>query len=388
MRSFEKSDLYFVFFVSLFAFTFVHASRIFLTLYALKLGAQSAVVGMLAATYSAFPMILSWQAGRIADRIGSRRPLMFAGVCGGCGMLIPYAAPGLVSLFAAAALNGLAFTFLVVATQNLVGLLSTEENRTLNFSNYSLVVSTAAFLGPLFSGFSIDHGGYEVSCLYLFLMALAPVGMLAVWGGGLPAGTIKKRTSGGVKNMLLGSGLGRILTTSSLVITGIALFQFYLPIYGRGIGLSASAIGIVLAMYSAAAFAVRVMMPKLLGRMGVGKMLFTAFLFGTISLIVFPYFRNAVILSMIAFIFGLGMGCGQPLTMMMTFSTSKEGRSGEALGIRITVNHMTRVVTPIFFGFIGSAFGVFPVFWINAALLAVGSAFSRTKGETAKSSSP
>jgi hypothetical protein len=58
--------------------------------------------------------------------------------------------------------------------------------------------------------------------------------------------------------------------------------------------------------------------------------------------------------------------------MMLTFTGSAEGRSGEALGLRLTVNHLTRVVTPVIFGSIGSFFGLFAVFWGNAALLGGG----------------
>jgi hypothetical protein len=36
------------------------------------------------------------------------------------------------------------------------------------------------------------------------------------------------------------------------------------------------------------------------------------------------------------------------------------------------VNHLTRVVTPLIFGSIGSIFGLFAVFWGNAALLGGG----------------
>jgi hypothetical protein len=62
---------------------------------------------------------------------------------------------------------------------------------------------------------------------------------------------------------------------------------------------------------------------------------------------------------------------------MMTFSNSAEGRSGEAMGLRFTVNQLTRVVVPVVFGSIGSMFGLFPVFWINALMLATGGAITK-----------
>ena len=90
-----------------------------------------------------------------------------------------------------------------------------------------------------------------------------------------------------------------------------------------------------------------------------------------------PFFQSAAVLSLIAFVFGIGMGCGQPITLMMTFSNALEGRSGEAMGLRVTVNHLTRVVVPILFGSIGSAFGLLPVFWSNALLLVSGGATTK-----------
>ena len=176
--------------------------------------------------------------------------------------------------------------------------------------------------------------------------------------------------------MLIGSGLWKLLVTSSLVVTGIALFQFYMPIYGHGIGLSASAIGIVLAMFAAAAFVVRGIIPRLIAWLGKNKVLACAFFLGAASLLLVPFFKSAVALALVSFAFGLGMGCGNPITMMMTFSNSADGRSGEALGLRITVNNLTQVIIPVMFGAIGSAFGIFPVFWGTALMLASGGAFT------------
>jgi len=57
--------------------------------------------------------------------------------------------------------------------------------------------------------------------------------------------------AGNFKDMLTDPNVRRVLATSSLVQLGIDLFQFYLPIYGHDIGLSASSIGVVLAMFAA-----------------------------------------------------------------------------------------------------------------------------------------
>src|SRR4029077_6404749 len=128
------------------------------------------------------------------------------------------------------------------------------------------------------------------------------------------------------------------------------LYQFYIPVYAHGIGLSASTIGILLSMNAAAAFFVRVILARLIARFKEERLLAYAFYVGAASLMLIPFIKSAVILALISFIFGLGMGCCGPIVTMLMFSSSATGRSGEALGLKVTLNHLTKVVSPIIFG--------------------------------------
>ena len=144
-------------------------------------------------------------------------------------------------------------------------------------------------------------------------------------------------------------------------------------------GLAASTIGVVLALNSAAEMVVRLILPSLIARFKEEKVLAYAFYLEAASLMMIPFFGNAVMLALMSFIFGLGMGCCGPIVTILMFSRSAEGRSGEGLGLKITVNHLTKVVSPVVFGAMGSAFGLFPLFWINALMMAVGGFLSRAK---------
>jgi MFS family permease len=371
-------SIYFTFILTLFSFTSVKISQVLLALYALNLGAQPFAVGIVAATFSVPPALLSWQIGKLVDRYGSRWPIMFGVIVSAFGMLVPYYLPSLPTLYTAAATNGILTACCVVSYQNLVGLLSNQHNNARNFSNLSLVASFSGFLGPLLAGFSIDYSGHAVACLYVVLILLLTIAMLAIWGGILPKGSRSTSSKGGsVRNLLTDTVLWRVLATSSLLMTGVDLFQFYMPIYGHDIGLSASAIGIILSMFSISVFIVRLIIPFLVAQLTEGKVLAYAFFIGAASLLLVPFFKSAVLLALVSFIFGLGMGCGQPITLMMTFSNSVDGRSGEAMGLRVTVNQLTKVIVPVVFGSIGSIFGLFPVFWANALLLASGGAITK-----------
>jgi predicted MFS family arabinose efflux permease len=173
--------------------------------------------------------------------------------------------------------------------------------------------------------------------------------------------------------------LRRTLIASAVAVTAQDLFQFYMPIYGHAVGISASAIGVILAMSGIAAFVVRVGLPVLVKRWGPDAVFNGSLLVSAVGFLLFPLFSSAPALAAIALVLGLGMGCAQPVTLMLIFSRAPEGRSGEALGLRVTINQITHIAVPILFGTIGSVFGVAPVFLINALILAGGGLLNRAR---------
>ncbi len=294
--------------------------------------------------------------------------LMMAG-----GILVPVAYAGLAGLLACAMLIGLGHIFFHVSVHNLIGAYGEGEARTRNFATFSLGASIAAFIGPSVTGFSIDGWGFRPSFVLLAVVSTLPVLILTFYPKLVPkrAAHAKVESSGSFE-LLGNAGLRRTLIMSGVTLTGIELFTFYFPVYGRSIGLSATAIGMVMASYAVAAFIVRLGMHKAAQRIGeVGVLTASLFIAGATYLLV-PLVSQAPLLAMVAFLLGLGLGCAQPLTILLTYNHAPAGRSGEALGLRLTVNKLTQIAVPVVFGGLGSAFGLIPVFWANGAFLLAG----------------
>jgi MFS family permease len=356
-------------------------SKIIITLFSIQLGAPQIVIGILVALYSLFPMILAIYAGKLIDRLGVRWP-MVAGSCGiALGLTLPFFLPQTATLYVQAALVGAAHVFYNVSIQNLIGSIGNADDRTKNFSNFGLAMSTGSFIGPLVCGFGIDHFGHRATYL---LIAAFPLITAVIMGSAthMKSGHVSRKGDGkgGGKAKAEGAThpfelftsnqpLRRVLLTGAAVITGIDLFHFYMPIYGHHIGLSASQIGVVLAVFSTAAFVVRIWMPAIVKRVGGETVLITAMFVASATYVAVPYITNMVLLCTICFVLGLGTGCGQPLSLSMIYERAPSGRSGEALGVRSTLNNFTHMVTPLLFGAIGTAFGVAPVFWCNSLML-------------------
>jgi len=371
--------------LAFFNMTGTRGSRVLAVLFALQLGAQPFTIGALAATFALFPTLLSWPAGRIADRFGARWPLTLGALLSSCGMLLPCFVPTLPAIFIAAAMNGIGSTFYSIALQNMVGALSTIDNRARNYSNYAMSISVAAAAGPLMAGFSFDSAGPALAFLYVGLCLLVPVGILAVWGGLLPRGERNTAPAMNVRSTLTNPGVWPVLAASSLAQSGLDIFQFYIPVYGDAHGLSASAIGVVVALCAVGGFAARVILPQLIAWLNEERVLAYALVLGGLSLATVPFVTTAVALSTIAFFFGFGLNVSQPISLMIMYARSPEGRSGEALGVRFAADNATKLVGPVIFGAIAAALGVAALFWINAVMLAGGSLLVRPAGGGKKS---
>ena len=369
--------LYLTLALAFFNMTGVRASRVLGVLYAIKLGAQPFTIGALAATFALFPLLLSWPAGRIVDRYGPRTPLLLGALGSAVGMLLPCFWASLAAVFIAAALSGIATTFYSIALQNMVGVFSTAENRARNYSNYAMAISTAASAGPLLAGFSFDSVGPAIAFFLGALCFTVPAALLALWGGILPRAKPGTAPPMNVRDTITHPGVWPVLVASSLAQTGLDIFQFYIPVYGHGHGLSSSAIGIVIAMCAVGGFAARVILPSWIAWRNEETVLAHALVLSGLSFVLVPFVITAPALSAIAFVFGFGLNVTQPISLMIMYARSPEGRSGEALGVRFAADNATKLVGPVIFGAIAAVLGVAPLFWINAAMLVGGGVLMR-----------
>jgi MFS family permease len=363
--------IYLILFLGLLNWACFMSSRVLMSLYAIEMGASAAAIGLLIALYGLGPLLLSVQAGRISDRVGSYRPIVLGSAGLALGLVIPFVLGGLAVLYAVALIVGVALVFLNIALQHLIASLGDAEERTRNVSLQSLAIALGALIGPLLVGISIDHQGHVPTFLYLALIVAAScAGWIACRGiiPRLPV-TAKPEAGGGVLGMLEQPRLRSVIVTSALVVAGVDLYTFYMPIYGHSIGLSATMIGVVLGAHAVATFVVRALLPLLVRRWGEEPVMTVSMLIAGATFLLFPFVERIAFLLLLSFVLGLGLGVGQPLSVIMTYNRAPAGRTGEALGLRFTLVNLTHMVIPIAFGTIGSALGLVTVFLANSALM-------------------
>jgi predicted MFS family arabinose efflux permease len=333
---------------------------------------------MLMSLLSLIPMFLAVHVGRWTDRVGVRKPCVIALVAMVLGALVPWAWPGIASLYATSVLLGTGFMLVHVAINNAVGHASTPENRTQSFTLLALGFSTSSVLGPMVAGFAIDLVGHARTFLLLAAFPLAALGLLwAIWQrtpqpprAEHPAEDIH------VLDLLRNKPLRAVFIASGLLSMGWDLFTFMVPVQGVRIGLSASTIGVIMGTFGAATFVVRLAMPWISRRLNEWQTITAALSITAFVYYLFPLFTAVPVLLGLAFLLGLGLGSAQPMVMSLLHRVSPVGRTGEAVGVRTTLINASHTTLPLLFGGLGSALGTAPAFWALAVILSAGGVFA------------
>jgi len=355
-------------------------SKVILSLLALELGASQFLVGLLVACYAVAPLTLGVFSGRLADTIGMRAPMMIGAAFMCAAMLNGYLWHALAALYVTALLVGIGVVFFVVSTQNLAGVL--PGNRTRNYSVLAIGYSIANLIGPLLAGYSIEYAGHVTAFLIFATFTLLPILVLASYGGLTRVDAASAPPAVRRAADLLGiAPLRRLILISGLQMAAWELYIFYVPVYGHSIGLHASTIGIVLGAFAAATFVVRFALPFLTERWRTEAVLAVAMLFAGALMLLFPLTMRPFALVVMSFAIGLGLGCGQPLSMTLAFDRSPPGRTGEVTGLRIIATNFARFVVPLIAGSLGAALGAGAVFWMNALNLGATAQLARTSNK-------
>lgn len=349
-------------------------ARIATSLYALSLHASEFTVGLLIALFAVLPMIFAVPMGRLIDRIGIRKPMMWGCISIAIGCAIPSVASGLPVLYPAVVLIGTGFMAIHIGSQHAVGAMSSVETRPVNFGWLALAFSVSSFLGPVIAGFVIDHVGFRVAYSICCGFAILAIGLVNADDPDRirMIGQDRNKKSGSTLDLLRDPEMRRIYLVGILLASAWDLFNFVTPIYGTRMGFSASTIGLVLGCFSIATFTIRLAMPWIARYCTEWQVLTAALVLATMSYAMLPFMQQPASMMAVAAALGLALGSSQSNVLTLLHHAAPVGRAGEAIGIRATIGNTCQVVLPIAFGAAGATLGLFTVFWGIGAMIGTG----------------
>ena len=371
--------LYFVALNSLGHLGFV-GCRMTTTLFALKLGASPALAGTVVALFAAVPMMLSVTAGRLIDRAGPRRPVTAALLVLAGGALLPFFFPALGTLLVSSVLLGVAFMFLHIGMNSVIGAHGRPEERAVNFSWLALSFSVSNSTGPLIAGYAIQGFGHATAFGVLAVPPAIALALLLARRGPLPrphhvAAPGERR----ILDLFRVAGLRRTFIVSGMLATGWDLYGFLMPLYGTQLGIAPARIGVIMATFAVATLVVRLALQVLIRRIRQWVLIASSMALAASSYTLFPFVSSAPLLITLSFVLGLGLGCSQPVIMSLLYEASPPGRQSEAVGVRTTMINASQTFIPLASGALSVALGIAPLFWFLAATLFGGAWYAKLR---------
>jgi len=377
-RALRRAVLLAFFPASLTHFTLT-GGRVIVALDLLRSGQSGFVVGLVVGMFGLIPALGSVLIGRLIDRHGARHAARWGVGVTLAGTVSAAAGEPLIGAVPALVIAGLligagaSVTFLM--QQQVIARAVPSERRMGFLATTGVLFSLTHFLGPLYAGLSIDHLGMRESYRGLLLIA-ALACVAAAFVVSHDAAPVRARSAGArLFDLLADREMRAIYLLSALVLACWDVHAILLPIYGTSIGLSATAIGSILATFSSAIVVARIAIPFAVRHMGEWRVLSASLALSGCCFLVYPAFSTPIALGTLAFLMGLAAGFNQPLVSGMLMERAPAGRSGEALGLRNAIASGEQLGIPMLAGALTGLFGIFPIFLGTAALALAGSAF-------------
>lgn len=379
MKKVEKGHSnkpYLIMIISVFFMTGMLGTRPLVPLFSHELGASPAHIGFIVGLFGILPFVLAIKLGVVVDKVGTKIPIILSALISSLALFIPYWLDSLIGIYLSQFVGGISQTMFVVALQSYSGSTTSELQRETNIMRFSIGAALGSFLGPLMGGFLADRFGYPAA----FGM-LASISLISVLFSMTVIEPMNKNSKQKQLNRSLKQSLGllkinnikRTLLISILVLLGKDIYTAYFPLLATEYGIQSTEIGIIIAFHAGAGILIRWMIPPLVERFGKNGLILSSILVAGSFFLILPIFQGELLLGIVSFFLGLGLGIGQPLSISATISALPKDRVGEGLGLRLSANRFTQISAPLLFGVIAELISIASVFWIVGVIVLFGS---------------
>ncbi|MCY1676535.1 MFS transporter [Pseudarthrobacter sp. SL88] len=344
---------------------------------ALELDVPGFALGLLAASYAVFPLLLAVPTGGLVDRLGERRLMAIgSGVVLACSAFLLFWGSSITTLVIGTAFLGAGQLACVVGQQAVVANNAAASRMDSAFGYLTFAASLGQALGPLAISL-VGGNSVQPDTRMIFLLAVCMSAVLfgttfvvsaEVSGGRKKAGD-ESAAKGSAVSLLKAPGVARALATSATVLAVVDLTMVYLPALGTDRGLTAATVGAMLTVRAVFSMVSRLLLGRVSRKIGRMRLLVTSLALSTAALAAAAIPMPAWLLFVVMAVLGLGLGIGQPLTMSWLSAQAPAGQRGRALALRLAGNRVGQVILPSAIGVVAAGLGAAGVFLASAVVV-------------------
>ena len=355
----------------------IYVLRPMITYRAIELDANAAQVGLIAALYALFPVILALQFGSWVGKLGEAKFIIYGTVA----MMVTSAAlifaNSLVTLGIATGAAGIAHLACMVGGQSMVALRAPRESYDRYFGFYTFSASVGHMLGPIIASVVAgSNGTLPKSTSHAFMLAvlLTILALFPVirWRNERPTIEGKQDSDGTFKAAIKLAKRPGIMAAIyiSLAISSVAdVLVVFLPLFGTENNFSPYAIGVILAIRAGTTMLSRLFLGRLSDRFSTFQLLWWSTVISVVCCVAMAFAHTPLTLGAIVFVAGFSLGVGQPLTMSLVSQKTESSERALAVSARLMGNRFGQFLVPAAAGTIAAASGAGAVFIALAILL-------------------
>ena len=349
------------------------ATRVAASIALLQQGYADWTVGALLSLYAVAPIVLSLWAGRLADRFGFHRPVHWAIGLSLVGAVLPVLSQHVAAFAVSALLTGGGLSVGAVAIQREAGQRARDASDLKRvFGWVALGPALSNTLAPIITGLLIDYVGLRAA--FAFGAALP---LVAAWAARQVPQTPPRFENTAAMPIPAGGAwsLLRLPVLRNLLLINVAMaaawdaHSFTVPVVGHARGLSASAIGLVLSSFAAAATAVRLAILTWSERIGEQRVLALATTLATGVMLVYAWLPGTLGMMLGSALLGVALGSVQPMVLSTLHQAAPPDRQGQALALRMLFTNAATISMPLAFGLLAAATTSAAPMWLMAAML-------------------
>jgi DHA1 family multidrug resistance protein-like MFS transporter len=352
--------LYLAVFVAVLGFTLIAP---FFPQFVMSLGASYSWLGIIVSVYGAVQLLTQIPVGRLSDRTGRKRIMLFGLASFTLMPLLYIWADSTLSLLLIRAMGGLGASAVWPIAMALIVDRADAGSRGEAMGWYNASFFSALALGPWIGGVLYDWAGQNAP--FLLWALLGGLSFLVVLlrvdepeKTRLQIGDTPERREGD----LISPGYRMtFLACSSVVLWSgvVGGFNFtMLPGYAASLGLSAADVGMIYLAYGSSTAIFNIYFGRQADRGGRKRLIFIGCLAGAAGFALLPLVGGLAQAAFLFSLLGMGLGMAGPAAAALIADTTSTSRRGEVYGIFNTARMAGVVIGPLIAGFAADMHGI------------------------------
>jgi MFS family permease len=350
-----------------------------LPLFTAHLGASPAGVGLIAGISAFAGIVASIPAGILSDRFGRKRMMVFSGIIFSTAPFLYLFVNTLWQLALVRFYHGFATAIFIPVGMALVADLF-RQDRGEKMGLFSTATLGGRFIAPLLGGSLLGFFAHDPTqgfrSVYLLcgvagVIPLVFVHHLPDRTGPFRAPGEKREIIAPLKEVLADKNILLTCAVEASILFAYGTFETFLPLYARGIGLTAYEIGIFLSAQVITLALTKPLMGRFSDRHGRMPQIIAGALAGAICIGSFFIFESFMAFLILSISFGLCLSIVTSATSAFIADLSRTDTRGSAMGTLGSIMDIGHTAGPVISGMLALHFGMGYAF-IGASIVLVG----------------